>query len=257
LVPETNTFIDKHMSLMRINRYISLTGAISRRRADELIRSARVSINKRRASLGDLVNPASDKVSIDGQAVNVQKPLYLVLNKPKQILTTMYDPKGRPCINDLIPAKYKGVFPVGRLDWDAEGLLILTNDGDLSNALHHPVYGVRKIYLVQVRPPASPGALAKMSNGVILDGKKTRPADIKKVSQNSVSTLLRITLREGRKNQIKRMARSVGLTVTSIKRIAVGPITLKAIKPGTLHELSLEELNKLNNLLKNIRKTLT
>jgi pseudouridine synthase len=243
------------MKRIRINRFIASSGAISRRRADELILNGRVRINSRRAVPGDLVDPAADEVTLDNRRLSSQEPAYLALYKPRFVVTTMHDPEGRPCVKDLIPGKYKGVFPVGRLDFDAEGLLILTNDGELAHALHHPAFHVPKEYLVRVAPCPAKADLEEMEGGILLDGAKTLPATVREIRSSRENATLRIILVQGLKNQIKRMAEAVGLRVLSIKRTSIGPITIKGMSPGTLRELTPQELNSLHKMLKKHKKT--
>jgi 23S rRNA pseudouridine2605 synthase len=238
------------MTGMRINRYIASTGEISRRKADEMLQEGRVCINGRQASLGDSIDPAKDSVTIDGKHVSPQKTVYLAMYKPRNVVTTLHDPQGRPCIRDYIRPEYAGVFPIGRLDFDAEGLLLLTNDGTLAHGLHHPSFNVPKIYIVKVVPRAGESQLEKMREGVMLDGTLTRSAEIDTLRTDSLGSMLRITLRQGLKNQIKRMAQAVGLEVTSIKRIAVGPVTIEGIQPGEVRELKPQEIQKLHKTLK-------
>ncbi|MBN2298468.1 MAG: rRNA pseudouridine synthase [Deltaproteobacteria bacterium] len=238
------------MTTIRINKFIASTGAISRRRADELVQSGRVAINSKTAQLGDTVDPQIDEVSIDGKIVSSQKILYLAMNKPQFMLTSMYDPLGRPCIKDIIPSQYAGVFPIGRLDFDAEGLLLLTNDGDLAHGIHHPSYAVPKVYTVEVKPCAKSEQIQEMASGVYLDGEKTRPAQVEQIRANSKGTTLKITLRQGLKNQIKRMALAVGLEVLSIKRISVGPVRIDGILPGDVRSLTPSEVSNLHKMLK-------
>ena len=207
-------------------------------------------INGRPASLGDSIDPESDLVTLDGKPVSPQKAVYLAMYKPRNVVTTMHDPEGRPCVRDHIPRKYAGVFPIGRLDFDAEGLLLLTNDGSLAHALHHPSFNVPKTYIVKVTPQARGGQIEAMSEGIDLDEGRTRPADIESLRTSSRGTTLKITLRQGLKNQIKRMAQAVGLKVSSIKRISVGPITLDDIHPGEVRELKPLEIQKLHKTLK-------
>jgi 23S rRNA pseudouridine2605 synthase len=243
------------MSKIRINKFIASTGSISRRKADDLIKSGRVSINSTKAGIGDLVDTLKDEVSIDGKSISAQQKTYLAMNKPKFVVTTMKDPQGRPCIKDLIPQKYSGVFPVGRLDFDAEGLLLLTNDGDLAHGIHHPSFDIPKTYIVGIKPRATPDQISKMSTGVYLDGNKTRPARIVQLSENLDGTTIKITLVQGLKNQIKRMASAVGLEVESIKRVSVGPVKLKGIPLGDCRELTPVEISNLHKTLKIHKKT--
>ena len=238
------------MGKVRINRYIASTGSISRRKADEHILAGSVAINGKRAFLGATVDPARDRVTIDGKPVAPQQNHYLALYKPKNVVTTLHDPQGRPTVKDLIPRKYAGVFPVGRLDFDAEGLLLLTNDGKLAHMLHHPSFNIPKTYIVKVIPSVSADQIEKMRHGVELDGVPTRPADVGEVRRHSRGATLRIVLRQGLKNQIKRMAEALGLKVTSIKRVSVGPVSLKGITPGQIRELTPFEVKQIRKLLK-------
>jgi 23S rRNA pseudouridine2605 synthase len=242
------------MTKVRINRYIASTGAISRRKADDLITQGRVRINNKEAVLGDTLDPHQDAVTLDGKTVTRQDTLLVAMYKPRFVMTTMNDPEGRPCIKDLIPKHLQGVFPVGRLDFDAEGLLILTNDGDLSHSLHHPSFHVPKVYVVKVTPKASPEALQQMETGIFLDGKLTLPAKVTEEHAGPVGSSLRITLVQGLKNQIKRMATSVGLKVESIKRVSIGPIMLKGMSPGQIRQLSQSEEGALYKILKKHKK---
>jgi pseudouridine synthase len=214
------------MTGMRINRFIASTGEISRRKADK------------------------DTVTVDGRPVRQQSEVYLAMYKPRNVVTTMSDPEGRPCVRDYIPEKYAGVFPIGRLDFDAEGLLLLTNDGALANRLHHPSHNVPKTYVVKVVPRAEGAQLEKMRAGVVLDGRPTRSAEIESLHEGPKESTLQITLRQGLKNQIKRMAQAVGLTVVAIKRISVGPVTVDGIQPGEIRELTAPERQKLHKTLK-------
>jgi 23S rRNA pseudouridine2605 synthase len=235
---------------VRINRYLSQCGAMSRRAADNAIASARVSINGHIASIGETIDPETDDIRLDGKPLYQSRKYYLAVYKPKYMITTMKDPEGRACINDLIPEKYKGVFPVGRLDFDAEGLLILTNDGDIANAIHHPTHNLGKVYIVDLRPEASAAALRKMSEGVEIDGIVTREALVERIQDVKGMTTVRITLKQGLKNQIKKMAEAVGLNVVSIKRIAIGPISLGKMRPREIRELGDPEVRALLNIQK-------
>lgn len=241
--------------MMRINRYISQAGSLSRRAADTAIADGRISINGRTALLGDTVDPDRDTVLLDGVKVSAAPKWYLALNKPKFVITTMFDPEGRACVRDLIPSRYQGVFPAGRLDFDAEGLIILTNDGDLANAIHHPTFGLPKEYIVRLTPVASPQALQQLSAGIVLDGRKTRAAEVKRIKEDGHGTWIKITLRQGLKNQIKRMAEAVGLSVQSIRRVAVGPVQLKGLKPGEVRELTAAERMDLHKILRKQKVT--
>lgn len=238
------------MDTIRINRFLSMCGAVSRRKADDLVRSGRVKINGARARTGDTVDPERDIVTLDGRRVLPQPQVILAFYKPKNVLTTLSDPQGRPCLGDFIPEHLRGVFPVGRLDYDASGLLILTNDGDLAHAIHHPSFMVPKTYVVKVRPRAAEEAVRAMEAGVVIDGKKTMPARVRVVHSTPRESILNITLTQGLKNQIKRMASCVGLRVVEIKRTSVGPVTLRGMAPGEMRPLSAREARALHNILK-------
>lgn len=240
---------------IRINRYLSQCGAMSRRAADEAVASGRVSVNGRTASVGESITPETDDIRLDGKELRQGRKYYLAAYKPKNMITSMRDPEGRECIRDIIPDKYKGVFPAGRLDYDAEGLLILTNDGALANAIHHPTHNIGKVYIVDLKPAASNEALKRMSEGLEIDGKITRRALVERLKDGKGKTTVRITLKQGLKNQIKRMAEAVGLNAASIKRIAIGPVILGGMKPRELRELNDLELRALINMQKKHKLT--
>jgi 23S rRNA pseudouridine2605 synthase len=240
---------------VRINRYLSQCGAMSRRAADDAVASGRVSVNAHIASIGETINPETDDIRLDGKPLHTSRKYYLAVYKPKYMITTMKDPEGRACVNDLIPENYKGVFPVGRLDFDAEGLLILTNDGDLANSIHHPTHNMGKVYIVDLRPEASAAALRKMSDGVEIEGILTRQALVERIKDAKGITTVRITLKQGLKNQIKKMAEAVGLNVVSIKRTAIGPISLGKMRPREIRELEDPEVRALLNIQKKRKLT--
>ncbi|MEA2101217.1 MAG: pseudouridine synthase [Thermodesulfobacteriota bacterium] len=223
---------------MRINRYIAQRTDISRRASDRVIEQGRVCINGRRASVGQLVDPESDQVEMDGKCL-IERPLvYLAMYKPVGMITSMHDPQKRPCIKDIIPPEFSGVYPVGRLDYDASGLILLTNEGDLAHSIHHPSFNVPKVYLVGLEPAARQGQLSAMANGIVLDGVRTRPAQVEYLRKIPKGSLVRIALRQGLKNQIKRMAAATGLRVKSIHRISVGPVMLGDMQPSEVRRLT-------------------
>ena len=240
---------------VRINRYLSQCGAMSRRAADDAITAGRVSVNGQAASLGESINPQADDIRLDGKPLHQNRKYYLALYKPKYMITTMKDPEGRECVKDIIPEEYKVVFPVGRLDFDAEGLLILTNDGILANAIHHPTHNVGKVYIVDLKPEAPAAALRKMSEGIEIDGIVTRQALVQRLNDEKGITTVRITLKQGLKNQIKKMAEAVDLSVVSIRRIAIGPVSLGKMRPREIRELSDLEVRALINIQKKLKLT--
>ncbi len=242
------------MTYVRINRFVARCGAISRRKADDLVRSGRVTLNGKRARLGDMVDEGKDDVRLDGRVLVPQQSVTLAMYKPKGVVSTLKDPQGRRCIGDLIPKRLAGLFPVGRLDYDATGLILLTNDGEIAQALHHPSYRVPKTYIVEVRPAPDDEALDTMASGVVLDGRKTLPAAVERIHSTRTGAKLKITLVQGLKNQIKRMGACVGIRVVSIRRISVGDVTLKGMAPGEIRPLTQREARFIHNLLKKRNK---
>ncbi len=244
------------MAKMRINRFISASGLISRRKADELVKQQRVTINNRIAKLGDVVDTCADKVNVDGRQLSPKEKYYLAFYKPRFVITTMHDPLSRPCVKDFIPSGFKGVFPVGRLDFDARGLIILTNDGDFAHMLHHPSYHVPKKYQVFLKPEASRESIEMMKKGIFLDSKrKARAYQVKVLCNCGGGTKIQLVLYQGMKNQIKRMSNAVGLNAIDIKRISIGPVSVGGMKPGDIRHLRRRELSDIYNLLERHKET--
>lgn len=236
------------MATVRLHKAIADAGIASRRAAEEMIRQGRVSVNGEIVTtMGVLVDPVSDTVIVDGRPLGraERKRTYL-FNKPAGLICTRDDTHGRRTVFDILPDEVGvGLHTAGRLDMDAEGLLILTNDGELTRTLTHPSSHVPKAYLVKVRGEVRPGALKKLRRGVDLDDGVTLPASVSIVKGTGTekNTWLRIVLREGRKNQIKRMGEAVGHRVMSIKRIAIGRLELpEKMKPGAFKKLSRKEI---------------
>ena len=224
------------MAEQRIQKVLSDQGVCSRRAAEKLIDEGRVKVNGYPVTLGDKMDPDFDKVSIDGKSVRIVRKrqyTYLMLNKPRGYITTASDERGRKTVMDLLTGVDRRVYPIGRLDKDSEGLLLLTDDGAFANLLTHPSGGVGKLYRVTVRPRATEEQVVKMSSGVVLDdGVKTQPAVIHVVVDEPGRTVLEITLHEGRNRQIRRMCEAVGLEVIRLKRSAEGPVKLGMLQPG-------------------------
>ena len=224
------------MAEQRIQKVLSDQGVCSRRAAEKLIDEGRVKVNGHPVTLGDKMDPDFDKVSIDGKSVRIVRKrqyTYLMLNKPRGYITTASDERGRKTVMDLLTGVDRRVYPIGRLDKDSEGLLLLTDDGAFANLLTHPSGGVGKLYRVTVRPRATEEQVVKMSSGVVLDdGVKTQPAVIHVVVDEPGRTVLEITLHEGRNRQIRRMCEAVGLEVIRLKRSAEGPVKLGMLQPG-------------------------
>jgi 23S rRNA pseudouridine2605 synthase len=223
----------------RLQKVLARRGLGSRRACEEMIEAGRVRVNGEIAVLGRRVDPDNDHVEIDGLHVGVQPGLvYYLLNKPTGVVTTAKDPQGRRTVVELVPEEPR-VFPVGRLDYDSEGLLLLTNDGELTNRLTHPRYGVEKEYLAEVEGgPVAAGALRSLREGVRLDDGPTGPA---RVSQPDPG-VLRITIHEGRNRQVRRMCEVIGHPVRRLIRVRIGPIQDRRLPPGRWRELTAAEV---------------
>lgn len=228
------------MAEQRIQKVLSDQGICSRRAAERMIAEGRVKVNGRPVSLGDKMDPDFDKVSIDGKnqrIVRKRKYIYIMLHKPRGYITTASDERGRKTVMDLVADVGRRVYPVGRLDKDSEGLLLLTDDGAFANLLTHPSGGVGKLYRVTVRPRATEEQIVRMSSGVVLDdGVKTAPAVIHVAADEPGRTVLEMTLFEGRNREIRRMCEAVGLEVIRLKRSAEGPVKLGMLPPGAWRE---------------------
>ena len=237
------------MAEQRIQKVLSDQGVCSRRAAEKLIDEGRVKVNGHPVTLGDKMDPDFDKVSIDGKSVRIVRKrqyTYLMLNKPRGYITTASDERGRKTVMDLLTGVDRRVYPIGRLDKDSEGLLLLTDDGAFANLLTHPSGGVGKLYRVTVRPRATEEQVVKMSSGVVLDdGVKTQPAVIHVVVDEPGRTVLEITLHEGRNRQIRNMCEAVGLEVARLKRTAIGAVKLGMLPQGRFRDLTPDEVRRL------------
>ena len=205
-----------------------------------------MTIDDRVATLGDKVDPATDRVQVDGVTVNLDPNVrYLALHKPAGVVTTMDDPQGRSDIRPLLPADGPRVFPVGRLDRDTEGLLILTNDGELANRLMHPRFGVEKEYLAEVDGVPTERHLSRLRRGVELDDGPARAASARIVAASGGRGALRVVMTEGRNREVRRLLAAIDLPVIRLVRLRVGPIVLGRLAPGAIRDLSAEEVQAL------------
>jgi pseudouridine synthase len=230
----------------RLQRTLARAGFGSRRACEDLIAAGRVTIDGVVAILGSRLIPSEQEVKVDGHAVNLDPDVrYYALHKPAGVVTTMSDPQGRTDITTFLPKDGPRVFPVGRLDRDAEGLLLLTNDGDLANRLTHPTFGVEKEYLAEVEGAATDKQLARIRRGVDLDDGPAKAASIREVGRTDERVALRVVMTEGRKREVRRLLASVGLPVVRLVRLRVGPVRLGDLAPGEVRELSHEDLRGL------------
>jgi 23S rRNA pseudouridine2605 synthase len=235
----------------RLQKLIAGTGLASRRKAEALITAGRVTVNgKVVTELGIKVDPDCDHVKVDGKHLSAAQPfVYLLLNKPKNVMSTLDDPGGRTTVKDYLRGVSVRVFPVGRLDFDSEGLMLLTNNGDLAQALLHPRYHVPKTYLIKVKGVLTNEEITHLEQGVRLDDGMTSPAMVKKIKKAEQNSWLEITIREGRKHQVKRMLEAVGHPVIKLMRVKMGPLTLGSLAPGEFRFLTDREANVLRELV--------
>jgi 23S rRNA pseudouridine2605 synthase len=232
---------------LRLQKFLAQCGLASRRSAEEMIRQGRVTVDGIKITdMGMKITPGMQVVCLDGvQVALTEKSVTLLLNKPKGYVTTLSDPQGRPIVTSLLQGITARVFPVGRLDLDTEGALILTNDGMLSESIQHPRYEVKKTYEALVRGRPARSDLHHLEKGIVLEGKKTSPASIAIVGKKPQSTLVKITIHEGRKRQVKKMFAAIGNPVLSLKRTAYGQLLLRDLPTGAYRILSADDLKKI------------
>jgi len=229
----------------RLNKFLAHAGVGSRRHCEELILAGRVSVDGQTVRiLGTKVAP-DQQVCVDGQPLRAEKPVYWLVHKPRGYLCTNHDPAGRPLAIDLVPHVPQRIYTVGRLDEASEGLLLLTNDGDLANRLMHPRFGVEKTYLVQVAGFPSPDDIQQLLKGVWLSDGHVRARQVKRLKRQGESTWLRIVLSEGKNREIRRMLARLGHKVLRLRRIALGPVMLGSLGPGKTRRLTGAELSAL------------
>ena len=238
----------------RLQKLMAQAGLGSRRENEKIISAGRVRVNGRIATLGDKADPEKDKIDVNGRLLKLQSSqeqlIYVALNKPKGVISSLEDElgKGRRTVRDLVPLPGH-LYPVGRLDKQSTGLMLMTNDGDLAHKLTHPRYGHEKTYRVTVEGKISPEALNEWRRGVRLEGRKTAPAKIKVVNQGAGFTFLEIIMREGRKRQIRRVANILGHSVTGLVREKIGPLPLGRLKPGEWRHLTPGEVSALKKAI--------
>ncbi len=237
---------------VRLQKAIADSGLASRRKAEEMIVQGRVTVNGRIVrELGTKIDPERDHVKVDGRHLKPVPPqVFVMLNKPKGYVSSLSDPEGRQTIADLLPGVGLRVFPVGRLDYDSEGLMLLTNQGELAQALLHPRYHVPKTYLIKVKGVLTDEEIASLERGVELEDGRTGPAVVKKIRKAEENSWLEITIHEGRKHQVKRMLETVGHPVIKLTRVKFGPLSLRDLQPGHYRHLTDREANALRALVR-------
>jgi len=235
---------------MRLNKYIAECGIASRRGADKLISEGKVKVNNKTVTaLGTEINEYNDTVTVDDRKISlVKRDIYIVLNKPKGCVTTVKDDKGRKTVMDYISVKDKRLFPIGRLDYDTEGLVILTNDGDMAYKLTHPSHEIPKTYLVKIEGSVEESEIAKLRNGVPLDGVMTHRSKVKILGEEEGLTRLEITIYEGKNRQVRRMFEYIGKNVVFLKRTKIGDLKLGGLGRGMSRYLSDKEIDILKRL---------
>lgn len=233
---------------VRLQKFMAEQGVASRRKSEDLIRAGKVKVNGHVAEIGMKINPRKDLVTVGKQKltnVKNRKMVYVMLNKPRGYVTTVSDELGRKTVMDLLPDFGCRIYPVGRLDKDSEGLLLLTNDGSFTNCMTHPSHEYAKVYRVTVRPSVNDDILFNLRNGIEIDGRMTAPCEVTVLTEEENRVVLEFILHEGRNRQIRKMCESQGLEVARLKRISIGPVKLGMLKQGDYRELTEQDVKKL------------
>lgn len=226
----------------RLQKLLAAAGVASRRKSEELITAGRVRVNGEIASLGDSADPVADEITLDGKAIRTERKRYLLLNKPPGYVTTLSDPEGRPTVMDMVKIRER-VYPVGRLDVDTSGLLLLTNDGMFSHRVAHPRFEVDKVYVADLSVPLSDAGKVKLEQGVELEDGMSRSAKVEFPGRGR--SKVRITVHEGKKRIVRRMLEAVGSPVDALERVRLGPLSLDGVKQGQWRDLSGAEVDAL------------
>lgn len=231
---------------VRLQKYLSECGVASRRKAEDLIAAGKVKVNGKPATIGDKIDPGHDTVIVAGKKIRKSKKnTYIMLHKPRGFITTLSDEMGRKCVAQLIEDVGTRVYPVGRLDRDSEGLLLLTDDGEFANALTHPTHHVPKTYRVTIRPTITDEQITALTTGIEIDGRMTMPSEVRVLEKKEGRVVLEIIIYEGRNRQIRKMCEALGLEVARLKRTQIGSVKLGMLKQGDWRNLTDEEVHKL------------
>jgi pseudouridine synthase len=232
--------------LPKVQKILSEMGVAPRRKAEDLIREGRVTINGRPAQIGDRANPSTDHIKVDGRRLSLPPPkIYILLNKPKGIVTTTHDPEGRKTVLDLLQINHPRLFPVGRLDYDAEGLLLLTNDGELAHFLSHPAFRLPRTYQVKVKGKPTAAEIYRVSRGISLEDGPTAPCRVAPLRETKENIWVEMVLYEGRNRQVKRMWEKLGYPVLKLKRVGLAGLSTGKLQPGEYRNLRPGEVQNL------------
>lgn len=237
----------------RLQKIMAQAGVASRRKCEELILEGKVQVNGETVTeLGTKADPAQDIITVSGKPIKNEKKVYIMLNKPKGVITSASDPEGRKIVSDYLKGIKERVYPIGRLDYDTEGLLLLTNDGEFANLLSHPKYHVPKTYLATVKGVPHGTELDKLRQGIMLEDGMTAPAEVeyKDVDPDNKQSVISITIHEGRNRQVRRMFEAISHPVTRLKRISYGDLLLQNLKRGLYRHLTADEINQLLQMAK-------
>jgi 23S rRNA pseudouridine2605 synthase len=234
------------MSAVRLQKFLAEAGVASRRAAEQLIRNRHVEVNGEVVvELGTKVDPAKDRVTVDGQPARIRRKVYVAVNKPKGYISTRSDPEKRRIITDLLPPEWRKLYPVGRLDHDTEGLIFLTNDGDFALRLTHPRYGTRKLYVATVEGRVESKQLVKLTEGIREGGELLKATRAKIISANNTRSVIEVELTEGKNREIRRMFNALGFTVSKLTRTQIGRIKLGELPTGKWRTLTEPEIKSL------------
>ena len=241
---------------VRIQKILAEMGLESRRKADEIVGEGRGTVNGKAATPGTKADPEQDHIKLDGKLLTgtKERKVYFMLNKPVNVMTTLNDPENRPAVKDFLKKVKQRVYPVGRLDFDSEGLLILTNDGELAHTIMHPAKKVPKTYKVKIKGVLEAKDIERLESGLYLRDGKTAPAKVRKLRKLKENSWVEITITEGRKRQVRRMFDAVGHSVSRLIRTRIGKLDLGSLDPGQMRVLTEDEIESLRMVAKGIKK---